>query len=240
MTQEPGQRHTVEVALAVEGDDVSFLVDVELAPVGDHIGCVSMTIRTYAHDEQEQQTHEHLDIPLASAVESEVTASLIRRIRVAELIQRAIAYWRAEADWHTSVAETFEPDFESWLNTIGWATGDTRLSGTENRNLDAAHEQFLLEEGYFAQRAKDQQWIRELPGSQPQRLGRPPIADHLLQRVGALHADAVFVRDRAPAKHVARELGISHDRARRWIMYARQRGHMPPAKGGPQAEEGQQ
>jgi hypothetical protein len=207
-----------------------FLVDIELAPIDGVIACVSLRIRSYARDDGEAVDHEMIGVQRLSSSDGEITASLVRSLRVRELIDSAIANVRFEALFATGFAESLPSTFESWLKEAGFANLDPggQLTREEQSQLNRARTEYALEKSFYGGQAEQAESFLALQTSGQKKTGRPRIGDDVLQEVADLYDQALQWKERAPAKHVARSLEISHGRARRWVMYARQRGFLPP------------
>jgi hypothetical protein len=233
----------IEVTLEVPDESGGgFLADIELSPVDGVIACVSLRIRSYARDDGEAADYELIGVQRLSSNEREITASLVRSLSVRKLIDSAIAHVRSEALFATHFAESIPSTFESWLKEAGFANLDPRgqLSQEEQSQLDWARTQYALEKSFYGGRAKRAESFLGLQPSVQKKTGRPRISDSVLQEVADLYDQALQWKERAPAKHVARSLDIAHGRARRWVMYARQRGFLPPTvEGVPRGRSGQ-
>lgn len=193
----------------------THLADVELALVGDRVQCVSLRIRGYALDEQEQSDYRHLDLPLRESGGREITASLVRRVRVGALIKKAID--------------------RTFLDNV-WA--DAILRWDEESNPVAASLR------PWARRTQDEVgWIAET-SPPPTKVGRPPIPDEMLMEVAAIYSEAHLEGRHDPSQAVSQRLsgrvpGMSPTKARNWVYQARKRGFLKvePRRGRRKTEE---
>jgi hypothetical protein len=214
----PSDHVPFTTSLEFSDESGPFIIDVELASVNGRIACVGFGVRSYARDQEEFEAHDSMELPLLMEAESTITASLLRRVKVAETVAGAIQHLRSDAETQIRISEAIPDSFDDWLLEAGQVDD---ASGWQRR-------QFELEKDFYGTAAEKGARVIEQPAHEGRGPGRPPIPDDTLREVAHLYSEAYRTGDRAPVKYVARQLGRPHKQVKGWVVKARQKGFLPP------------
>ena len=210
-----------------DGTGVGFLVDLELAPTGDHIGCISLRIRAYASNTQEQEDHPELDLPLLGDADREINAGVVRHMKTRTLIQSGIKNQRLEAKWAEQQLDRTASTFDEWLDQLGFSEYKNPVDADAHSRRVVLEKQYAIETAFYRHEHEVQEWLNRLPAKAPIPMGRPRIADEVLREVAAIYTAACERGQNDPSQEVRRQMNLTVGQDRRWVMYARRRGFLP-------------
>lgn len=205
----------------VEGEE--YFVEVELGRVGKNAGCVSLKILGY-------DSSLGLEQSTASGAVNEVSASIVRKIRIGEAIDGALSNLRLERQALGGDIASFPETVNEYLEQIGLPEliEPTTAEAVERRRMVEEH--VGIERHAFQARHEALE-ILDNP-STGRRRGRPPLSDAEVFEAALVYLEAVRSGERSPSKAVAERLHLSPNQARRRVMRARKRGYIEPTKPG--------
>ncbi len=201
-------------------------MDVELALVNGHLGCVAMTVRGYIHDLEEQDDHSLLGFPDLGAYDREISSSVVRSLHPGDLVTKAIKHLEFENKWANLQKQRQPATFDAWLANLqleGMVEGSDQVS---SRRRDILSRQYQLENQFLAAEQTELKWLQESTRKLSSG-GRPRITDETLKKVAEIYLEAQRLSNRKPSKAVSDRFDIRPERGRRWVMYARLRGFLP-------------